>query len=53
MGELVASEATHRRLLDIQRRTLGEDHPGILDNMSDLAVVLYHRGSYAESEELL
>jgi serine/threonine protein kinase/Flp pilus assembly protein TadD len=53
MGELETSEATHRRVLDVQRRNLGEDHPATLQSMSNLGVVLYRRGSYTESEELL
>ena len=53
MGELEASEVTHRRVLELRRRILGADHPTVVVSMSDLAVVLYHLGSYAESEELL
>ena len=53
MGELEASESTHRRVLDLQRKNLGEDHPRTLASKSNLGVVLYHRGNYAESEELL
>ena len=53
MGDLDASEATHRRVLELQRRTLGEGHPRTLESKSNLGVVLYYRGDYAESEELL
>jgi hypothetical protein len=48
MGELEASEVNQRRVLELQRRILGEDHPRTIDSMSNLGVVLYHRGNYAD-----
>ncbi len=40
------------RALDLQRQTLGPEHPDTLKSMNSLAIVFYSEGKYAQAEAL-
>jgi hypothetical protein len=50
LGRFEESEAEHRAVLELHRRTLGESHPDTLINRNGLALVLWESGQLAESE---
>jgi tetratricopeptide (TPR) repeat protein len=52
MGNLEESEAIQREVLEIRRRTLGEDHPETLLTMSAIASLVRDTGRLGEAEAL-
>jgi tetratricopeptide (TPR) repeat protein len=52
-GKYALAEPLLRRDLDLQRRVLGEDHPGTLNAVNMLGVLYWQEGRYAEAEPLL
>ena len=46
------AEAEYRKLLDLERRNLGADHPDTLATMHNLANMYSGQGNYEEAEKL-
>ncbi len=51
-GHYTAAENLYRQALDVQERTLAEDHPEALHSVNNLAVLLTEKGDLAGAEPL-
>ncbi|MBF0565646.1 MAG: CHAT domain-containing protein [Nitrospirae bacterium] len=52
MGKYPEAEPLFKRILEIKKKTLGEEHPDVATWMSNLAVLYDTTGRYAEAEPL-
>ena len=51
-GDYAGAEALLRRALDIQRKSLGPDHPEVATSLNSLATLHHRRGDVATAESL-
>jgi tetratricopeptide (TPR) repeat protein len=52
-GKYAPAEELSKRVLEIKKRVLGEEHPSTLTSMNGLSVLYRHEGRYPEAEGLL
>ena len=52
MARLATAETLYRQALDINRRTLGGDHPNVGATLGGVAAILQDRGRHAEAEAI-
>src|SRR6185503_21067893 len=53
LGHIAASESLYRQTLDVQRRTLGPDHPSVASTLNGLADLLHKAASKSDEAETL
>ena len=51
-GYFVQAEVLFQQAQGIRERTLGRDHPGVVDSVDDLARLYVAKGRYGEAEAL-
>jgi hypothetical protein len=51
-GTYEAAEEIHQRVLGLEEKTLGPEHPNMLGNMSNLTLVFLKQGKYEAAEEM-
>ena len=49
-GKYAQAEPIRARVVELQRRVLGEEHPATLTSMNNLALLASYQGKYAEAE---
>jgi tetratricopeptide (TPR) repeat protein len=52
LGKYQKAEQMHRQALELMEKALDKEHPGILDSMNNLALVLNRQGKYEEAEQM-
>ena len=52
-GKYAQAEPLYIKVLELQRRVLGPEHPRRLASMNDLALLYLNQGKYAQAEALL
>lgn len=50
LGQYLAAEMTHRQVLLINEKSLGNKHTSTLISMSQVGIALHHQGRYVEAE---
>jgi tetratricopeptide (TPR) repeat protein len=51
-GRYTDAEATYQRVLAIQEKTLGSEHPDVANSVQNLAVLYHEQGQYRKAEPL-
>ena len=51
-GKYAQAEPLYTKVLEVQRRVLGEEHPDTLDTMDNLGALYWNQGKYAQAEPL-
>jgi eukaryotic-like serine/threonine-protein kinase len=50
-GHYVESDSLNRRILEMDRKTFGANHPNVAEDLSNLASIQYEWGHFAEAEK--
>jgi tetratricopeptide (TPR) repeat protein len=52
LGQYATAEETHRRVLSLRRKNLGNEDASTLNSMSQVGQALYYQGKYEEAEAI-